>query len=79
MYPILSAARASLLVPILLLSACASTTESSQSSPEEEDNKALAECFEKFDNWPTQRLACINNVRTSKDPDSFVPPSEEKQ
>lgn len=54
-----------LVCTLSVLSACASKPAQ---TVEEKNDAAIAKCFEKFRNWPTQRLSCIDQVRGTEDP-----------
>lgn len=55
---------AAALTALAALAACAS---SPGAMTKQEKEEAMADCFAQFENYPTQREACLNRVRTAPD------------
>lgn len=62
-----SSTPASRLVAILLALATISVSACASSAPltEDEQTDAIRACFEKHENYPSARMACINRARTA--------------
>ena len=64
-------------IGVLILNIYACASQDGQSLQNEND-EAIAKCFKTYENWPSRRLECINNIRGKEDPQDISANTETK-